>query len=316
MPRIVELLRGETTWRSVDVLVRRRAFPTLSLHNDNSYFVTPPLANCMRIQPMPTGWNRPPNPFGDNAPVLGSPFVQPRVYRPISVPVWASDAHENQVPTLSSSALEEDTCDTAAIETSASLRLMSEQLFKRASVERETRRTGYNGANTQVSAQLFRDDAQYEYQAIGERIVIGLSVWTGMNIYKTMAIGEDVQLARIMLADAVNNASAGFRDSIKKVVDSEKCVVCTLREPKMILMRCGHKCACASCWATLNVKFRLRCPLCKSVIVAAMVDSGQSAWLQSPVNSMVSQRANSISWRSHSASPTPSATTRPRSAKM
>ena len=270
MPDIVKLLTANTTWRSVDVFVRK-----LASRDGQDYFDDMSrFRNAFNGQPpMFSGGgssgNAPSYAYGA---LSSSSFGGARVAdgaqsrfsfggassaaftrnagfsAPLSGQTWslAQDRHEAKVSTTGA--------------------MPSQQQIGATQLG-----TMVKGSQV-VHVDSNKTGAQYAYEAVGERIVIGLSVWRDMQIYNALAIGEDMQLATVMLNDAIVNKSLALRAELKVVFDAAECVVCLENPPSLVTIRCGHKCMCQECWSMTTGMHRQKCPVCRGRIVAMLPD--------------------------------------------
>lgn len=108
---------------------------------------------------------------------------------------------------------------------------------------------------------------RYAYDTPGERMRLGLSVWRDLRLLDPLTKEESHQEALMQLEDALKTGSQDLLQTLTKVFVAEECVVCMANTPQVVFFQCGHKCVCNIC---MSQKDTNRCYMCRAPIVATV----------------------------------------------
>lgn len=105
---------------------------------------------------------------------------------------------------------------------------------------------------------------EYRYDIPSQKCILGLSIIDGLCFEKPLEFSLGV--ASELLDEYIKFANYKLYDNIK-TYDCETCVICMYDAPENIILRCGHKCTCAS--PECNKKLD-KCPICRSAVLATI----------------------------------------------
>lgn len=110
---------------------------------------------------------------------------------------------------------------------------------------------------------------RYAYDLPGERVCFGLSVWRDMRLLETLTHEEARQEAQMQLKDAVENHGRALLELLSKVFKQEECTICLANAPDVIFFQCGHQCLCQDCSnGSPQAQQEKRCYMCRAPIAA------------------------------------------------
>jgi hypothetical protein len=107
-------------------------------------------------------------------------------------------------------------------------------------------------------------DTEYEYGLSSEPCKIGLSVFGGLKIQKSVDPNTIVESGKITIQDYVKGSAKEYSDQLVKIYQEKNCCICLEENPNIVFFHCGHQCLHQNC-----ILPQLKtCPLCRMQIIA------------------------------------------------